>query len=62
MSTYISTRNYYDLLLGVLNIVYLIPEDGYYGRNMLHVLRGLTISVVVDGKTYVCEYVDRRLR
>jgi hypothetical protein len=46
VSTNISTRNYYGFVLRVLSIVYLMPEDGYYGRNMLHVLRGLTIFVM----------------
>jgi hypothetical protein len=31
-----------------------MPEDGYYGRNVLHVLSGLRPFVVVNGKTYVC--------
>ena len=48
MAKYISTRNYYEFLLGVLNIVYLIRPK--------HV-------ACAEGTKNICGgYVDRRLR
>jgi len=39
-------------LVWVLNILYLMHEDGQYGRNMSNVLAGLIKHVVVYSSTY----------
>ena len=40
---------YICILFLVLDIMYLIPEDGQYDWNMYHVLMGLIKLVVVHG-------------
>jgi len=33
--------------------MYLMPEDGQYGRNLQHILRVLITFVVADGNTHI---------
>ena len=52
----VQNSKYICILLWVLNIMYLMPEDGQYHRNIQHVLTGLIIFVLVDGNTNVSFY------